>query len=459
LHSLGSGLPPDPPILIKAVNIIDVTTGSVRRATDVLVANDRIAEIATQITAPQRTTRIDGKGKFLIPGLWDMHVHLAGLSADPAWSRDLLPLLVANGVTGVRDMGGNLETLQQWKKGIAGKSILGPDIVAAGPMLDGEFDDPSVLKTRNPQEARQQVAELKARGADFVKVLSGLDRDTYFAAIAAAQENGLTLVGHVPPLIGPDEASNAGQKSIEHILYSGIAMACSSNPEEFRRQWAAAMQSGAVREIAKVEDAAIADYSSSKADVLWKTLVRNKTWVTPTLHSTYSSAHLAELVKDDPVMAYLPRSVAAKWTSEKLQVSLAPDKLEWWGRELHNQLKLVNEMHAAGVRILAGTDSLDPHNLPGASLPHELELLTQVGLTPLEALQAATSGAAEFLGRHDIGNIVVGSKADLLLLDGNPLENIANVRRIQAVILAGRLLTLSDLGTVLSRIKTQAVYK
>src|SRR5205823_13448009 len=104
-----------------------------------------------------------------------------------------------------------------------------------------------------------------------------------------------------------------------------------------------------------VEDAAIAGYSSSTAEALWRTLIRNKTWVTPTLHSTYSSAHLAELVKDDPAMPYVPRSVTAKWTSEKLQVSLAPDKLGWWDRELRNQLKLVREMHAAGVRLLAGT--------------------------------------------------------------------------------------------------------
>jgi imidazolonepropionase-like amidohydrolase len=443
-------------ILIKTVNVIDVNTGSIRRARDVLIRNGRIAEIAAHISARQGATQIEGQGKFLIPGLWDMHVHLAGLSADPAWSRDLLPLLVANGVTGVRDMGGNLEVLRRWRKEITEKSILGPEIVAAGPMLDGEFDDPNVWKTRNPQEARERVAELKARGADFVKVLSGLDRDTYFTAVAAAKENGLPLVGHVPLPVAPEEASNAGQKSIEHILYSGIAVACSRNPEELRRQWAAAMQAGALREIAKVEDAAIADYSSSEANELWKTLVRNKTWVTPTLHSTYSSAHLAELVKQDPAMAYLPKSVAAKWTSEKLRLSLAPDKLEWWGRELHHQLKLVKEMHTAGVRILAGTDSLDPHNVPGASLPHELELLTQAGLTPLDALRVATSGPAEFFGRNDIGNIAVGNQADLVLLDGNPLENTANLHRIQALILAGRLVTRSELDTQLSRVKAQA---
>jgi imidazolonepropionase-like amidohydrolase len=447
----------DPPLLIKAVKIIDVDAGIVRAAEDVLVSNGRIAEIAKRITGPAGATEIEGRGKFLIPGLWDMHVHLAGLSADPAWSRELLlPLLVANGVTGVRDMGGDLEALQQWKKEIAAKRLMGPEIVAAGPMLDGEFDDPNVLKTRNPQEARQNVAQLKARGADFVKVLSGLDRDTYFAAMSAAKENRMILVGHVPPPIGPDEASNAGQKSIEHILYSGIAISCSAHPEALREKWAAAMKSGAIRQIAKVEDSAIADYSLNSAQDLWKTFVRNKTWLTPTLHSTYSSAHLAELVNDDPALQYLPKTLSASWTSEKLQVSLAQDKLEWWGRELRNQLKLVREMHAAGVRLLAGTDSLDPHNVPGASMAHELELLVEAGLTPRDAVRTATLGAAEFFDRKDIGDVKIGSKADLVLLNANPLEDIANVGRIEAVILAGTLLRRAELDKMLAQAKTEA---
>ena len=139
--------------------------GTVRRA-DVLVVNGRITEIAAHISTPTSAKQINARGKFLIPGLWDMHVHLAGLSADPAWSRDLLlPLLVANGLTGVRDMGGNLEVLQQWRKGITEKQIPGPEIVAAGPMLDGEFDDPNVLKTTNPQEARERVAHFALAGA------------------------------------------------------------------------------------------------------------------------------------------------------------------------------------------------------------------------------------------------------------------------------------------------------
>src|SRR5439155_4423106 len=146
-------------------------------------------------------------------------------------------------------------------------------------------------------------------------------------------------------------------------------------------------------------------------------------------------------------------------TSERLQFSLAPDKLEWWGRELPNQLKLVKEMHAAGVQILAGTDSLDPHNVPGASLPHELELLTEAGLTPRDALRTATLGPAEFFERKDIGNLNVGSKADIVLLDANPLEDIGNVRTIQAVILAGTLLTRSELDNMLTGIKTEAAGK
>lgn len=171
----------DPPLLVKAVNIIDLNTGSVRRANDVLVTNGRIAQVQTHMSAPHGATQIEGRGKFLIPGLWDMHVHLAGLSADPAWSRDLLlPLRVANGVTGVRDMGGDLEILRRWKKDITEKNILDPEIVAPGAMLDGEFDDrtswkPETRKKRGSEwpNSRPEARTAKPAKAGWSKARCG----------------------------------------------------------------------------------------------------------------------------------------------------------------------------------------------------------------------------------------------------------------------------------------------
>jgi imidazolonepropionase-like amidohydrolase len=461
-HSVPAQSPKKPPaldhtLLIQHVHLVDVTSGAVRDNTDVLVAGGHIAQMGPHLKRPNDAQLLDGSGKFLIPGLWDMHVHLAGLSADPKWSRDvLLPLLVANGVTGVRDMGGSLPALLEWKKQIAAGALVGPQIFASGPMLDGTFEDPSVLLTRNPQEAAARVQELKAMGADFVKILSGLDRDTYFAVATSSRSVGLTFVGHVPPLVGAAEASDAHQKSIEHILYGGIPIACSSTEEVLRQQMAAAMKTGAILQIAKVEDAAADAYDPAHARALWQTLVKNGTWIVPTLISTYTSARLDELVNDDPAAAYLPHSLTQTWTAAALKISLRPEKIAFWKRELARHLELVRQMHAAGVKILAGTDSLDPHNVPGASLAKELGLLVQAGFTPLEALQAATQNPAEFMGRTDVGRISVGARADLVLLDASPLADVANVARIHAVVVGGRALTRVDIDQAFARLKQTA---
>jgi imidazolonepropionase-like amidohydrolase len=447
------------PTLIRSVNLVDVNRGRVLVEMDVLLADGRIQQIEHDRLQPKGARTVDGTNRFLVPGLWDMHVHTAGLSANPEWSRDtLLPLLVANGVTGIRDMGGSLVALQTWKTQISQGDLVGPQIVMAGPMLDGASDDPSVMAIRTPDEARHTVDQLAAQHVDFIKVLSGLDRDSYFAAVAASKAQHLPIVGHVPDVIGTDEASRAGQKSIEHILYGGIAIACSSREEELRGAMVKAMQSGSIRQIAKVEDAAIDSFSEEKAQKLWATLRQNNTWIVPTLVSAFVSSHLQELSARDPDAEYLPKSVRDEWTPEKLKVSLQPDKLAWWKRELSDQTEMVRRMHQAGVSMLAGTDSLDPHNVPGFALAKELELLVRAGFTPMEALQSATIRPAEFLGRSDAGSIAVGNTADLLLLDANPAADIANITKIQAVFLQGRYFPRSDLDHMLAAIKARAAH-
>jgi imidazolonepropionase-like amidohydrolase len=442
------------PTLIRSVNLVDVNSGRVLPGMDVFLTDGRIKQISHDRLQPKDARVVDGTNRFLIPGLWDMHVHTAGLSANPEWSRDtLLPLLIANGVTGIRDMGGSLMALQTWKAQISRGDLVGPEIVMAGPMLDGSSDDPSVLAIQTPVQARHAVDQLAADHVDFIKVLSGLDRDTYFAAIAESKAQHLPIVGHVPDLVGAGEASRAGQKSIEHILYGGIAIACSSREEELRGAMANAMQSGSIREIARVEDAAIDSFNEEKAQRLWATFRRNATWIVPTLVSAFVSSRLDELSASDPYVEYLPRSVRDEWTPGKLKVYLQPDKLAWWKRELSDQTEMVRRMHEAGVLMLAGTDSLDPHNVPGFALAKELELLVHAGFTPMEALQSATIRPAEFYGRSDAGSIAAGNIADLVLLDANPVVDIANVKKIQGVFAKGRYFSRSDLDHILEAIK------
>lgn len=442
------------PIFLKSVNLVDVEGGRLLSGVDVLVADGRVKKIGHHLRIPRGAKRVFEPNAFLIPGLWDMHVHIAGLSADPEWSRNvLLPLLIANGVTGVRDMGGNLAALQQWRDEVSHFAVVGPRLVFAGPMLDGESDDPSVISVKTSDQARDTVDRLAAQHVDFIKVLSGLDRDSYFAAVAESKAQGLPIVGHVPTVIGTAEASRAGQKSIEHILYGGFAIACSGREEALRQDMISAMRSGAIREVAKVEDAAFASFSEEKAQKLWETLRQNQTWVVPTLVATFVNSHLDELSVDNPELEYLPQAVRNQWIPEKLSGSLQPDKLEWWKREFSEEVALVRRMHEAHIALLAGTDSLDTDNVVGFALARELELLVQAGFTPIQALQAATIRPAEFLGRTDIGSIAEGKVADLVILTANPLANISNIRTIESVIVRGRYLSRSDLDQMLKAIR------
>jgi hypothetical protein len=393
--------------------------------------------------------------------LWDMHTHVAGISADPAWSKNvLLPLLVANGITGIRDMGGDLRALQQWRREIASGAMLGPQIVAAGPMLvpapragKAKSTDPSVLEVGTPEEARTAVDQLQKQGADFIKVIQ-LSREAYFAVAEEAKKDGITFVGHVPMAITASEASAAGQKSIEHIIYSALALDCSSQDVELHRRL---LETAVKRDgsDAAVYDDADKTFSPEKAAALWATFIRNGTWVTPTLYSISILAHSTqrplELSLNDPLLAYVPPALQKEWrpTAPPSQKELAD--AAWWQRQYESDRKLTGEMHRAGVRLLAGSDSLDRYVFPGSSLHYELRELVAAGLTPQQALQTATENPAEFFGRKDEGAIVAGRRADMVLLDADPSHEIANAQKIAAVILAGQLLQRKDLDALLGK--------
>src|SRR5262249_17687223 len=216
---------PSETLVISHVTVIDVDKAALRSDQDVLIESGRIASIApaAQVKPPANARVIDARGKFLSPGLWDMHVHLAGVSADPAWSRDvLLPLLLAHGITGVRDMGGDLQALLAWKRDIETGALLGPHIVACGPWLAAHGrKTPEQYPVGSPDEARAAVRNLKQRGADFIKIISLPSKDAFFAVADECKKQNISFAGHLPFQIGAAEASNAGIHSIEHFLYSG----------------------------------------------------------------------------------------------------------------------------------------------------------------------------------------------------------------------------------------------
>jgi hypothetical protein len=359
-------------------------------------------------------------------------------------------------------MGGDLEALKAWRREISSGALMGPRIVAAGPMLlpprrsaSPATSDPAELRVGTPNEARAAVDRLRERGADFVKIIE-VPRESYFAIAEESKKVGISFVGHVPSEVNAIEASNAGQKSIEHVLYSSLAFDCSSEEAQLRRKVSEAAQKRDEQAVADATDEANRSYSRDKATALWRTFRMNGTWVTPTLFSSYANAHHLEDAPTDPELAFLPEALRKEWAPSQNPTQDNRDTAAWWQRQFENDRKLTGEMHQAGVRLLAGSDSLDRYVFVGTSLHRELQMLVTAGLTPFESLQTATRNVADFLGQYDLGTIAVGKHADLLLLDADPTLDIANTQKISAVILRGNLLSRAELNEMLSKARTAA---
>jgi imidazolonepropionase-like amidohydrolase len=466
LFSFGSNPQKPKSLAIDHVTVIEVTGGPELTDQVVLIAGDSIVGVAKSgsIEIPKVAQRIDARGKFLIPGLWDMHTHIAGISANPVWAKQmLLPLLIGNGITGIRDMGGDLDALESWRREIENGTLVGPRIVAAGPMLlparragaNPAPADPAILRVGTAEESRAAVDNLQKRGADFIKIIE-VSRENYFAIADESKKDSIPFAGHIPSDVKATEASNAGQESVEHIIYSSLAFDCSAEGDELRQKMQGASAKRDSEASADITDQANHTFSAEKAAALWRTFKKNGTWVTPTLFSIWVNAHQLEMSPDDPQLANLPASLQKEWAPAKNPSKDDRDTEAWWQRQFENDRKLTGEMNRAGVRLLAGSDSLDRYDFVGTSLHRELQMLVSAGLTPLEALQTATLNPAEFLTIAKSGRISTGYLADLVLLDDDPTRDIANTGKIAAVVLHGRFLPREELDAMLAKARAAA---
>jgi imidazolonepropionase-like amidohydrolase len=370
-------------IFITHVNLIDGAGESEQADMTIAIRGDRIAAVGKSAMTPAEPDAlvIDGSGKYAIPGLWDMHVHISD-------QRAYLPLLVAKGITAVRDMGGSLDVLQDWRRAIAAGTMQGPHIIASGPFVDGPHPAwPNSIAVDTPDDARTAVRHLKEAGADFVKVYSLLPRPAYFAIADESRRQRIPFAGHVPLSVTAEEASDAGQLTIEHIA---DLMRC-PNPEDLSRR-----------------------------------LAVNGTWVVPTLVVLQRAANMAPSRLDT-----VPAVIRQGW-EHALPPVVDPSAFR-------KALNIVGAMQSHGVRLLAGTDTPAPYVVPGFSLHDELALLVRAGLTPMQALRTATRNPAEATGvLASRGTIEPGKIADLVLLEADPLADIANTTRIATVVLRGQ---------------------
>jgi imidazolonepropionase-like amidohydrolase len=424
-------------LVFQHVSLIDMTGAAPQREMTVIVTADRIAAIGAtgQVKIPKGARVIDATGKFMIPGLWDMHVHLAKTGENT------LPLFLANGVTGVRDMGGDPALVLRWRAEIAAGQRLGPRIKAAGPILESASNVARMLReggvepyarfrvaVGSPAEAEPAVARLAALGVDFLKLRTVTSLETYQAIAAAAHKHKLPLVGH--STAAPEEILKAGQRSVEHSFFPPLNGRTAEQRAELFKQMA---QAGvALTPTLIVGEALLTTYDRAAAlaeDAAGKLDARRK----------YLSGYLIEDWRE--------QVAEKKDTSTQMMTKLLDDRL-----------RDVREMHQAGVRMLAGTDAAVLLIWPGFSLHDELRLLVeQAGLTPLEALVSATRAPAEFFGMQEtLGTIAAGKLADLVLLDADPLVDIRNSQKISGVVASGRYLNQTELARLLARAEKAA---
>jgi imidazolonepropionase-like amidohydrolase len=445
---------PDRPIVISHATIINPGSSSVQADRTVVVSGDRIASVSDGAAyKPLPNARlIDATRQYLIPGLWDMHVHSAFGDWFPGGRDIILPLFIANGVTGVRDMGGDAPVLLDWRRNITAGRIIGPRMVISGPMLDGYLPGgklrfPSSLPVTSAASAVAAVDSLKRQHVDFVKVQSVISHDAYLAAAAEAHKQGLPIVGHVPDKVRIREVVEAGQESIEHLM--GVFEGCSTDEDKFIQG------EGNLKLLLTTQD-------SKKCASLIAMLSRSRTWQVPTLAWQRGGTFLDQRdLEHEPLDKYVPaywRNVTWRRFTEEMMPDLLRDPLPLRQDYFNRNLQMVGALHRAGVPFLAGTDAAPGvYIMPGFSLHDELANFVEAGFTPIESLQTATSNPARFLGMEaSFGSIEPGKTADMVLLSANPLDNIANTRTIKAVIANGRLFDRASLDRVLSDVEAAA---
>ncbi len=414
----------EPDLVITHVTVIDTRGGPPRTDMTVVVRGGRIADVQrTAVGRFEGATILDARGDYLIPGLWDMEVHLS-------WATEsALPLLVANGVTDVRDMGSKLDEIEAWRTRISA-GLVGPYILRVGPMLNGKSFNQYQLVVGSPEQTRGVVRTLKFLGMDGLSLERRVPRDSYFALLDEANREQIPVGGHIPTDVKPEEASDAGQTSIENIDTLFEFMLTDGIPEE------------------KVPEAIARFLASGDADKLFALFAKKHTACTPAISQFRWSLQAADpSAPKDPRMRYVAKSQRDFFA----QHPLAASDLHAMEGMTPEMVKAVGRMSRDGVLLLAGTDLAGPR-IPGFSLHDELAMLVQAGLTPLQALQTATLNPAVVLHRtNDFGAVEPGKVADLVLLDANPLEDIRNTEDIRAVVLRGRLLARSQLDALLQQ--------
>lgn len=438
-------------LLVENVRLVDVDAGAVVGPRTVAIRDGRIAAVWAPDEVPtdganatrepgeiEADRRVNGEDRWLIPGLWDSHVHFRGGEALAEENRALLPLYPLNGVTTVRDTGGDLTShLMAWRDSIAAGDLLGPRILLSGPKLDGPRPAwEGSIPVADTSEVDAAVDSLEALGVDFVKLYDGsMSHEVFMALVREAESRGMLVTGHMPLGVDFLESVRAGLDATEHLYY--VFKGTAANREEVTRRvrdGVLGFWDGMEAAMGRRDPAAEREVFGAMAD--------RGTAVVPTLHIGNVLAEVERVDhSDDPELAYITEELRETYAGRVESARSQPPEARETTRALREAMAdLVLPMHEAGVPILAGSDAgaFNSYTYPGFALHDELEALVDAGLTPAEAIRTATTAPASFMGLGDeLGRIAPGYRADLVLLDADPLADISNTRTVSTVILRG----------------------
>ncbi len=423
-------------LVISNGNTIDIETGNIERQ-DIFIKNGRIQKIVTSggSTNYQFQEKIDAKGKYILPGFWDNHVHFRGGDSLIKANKDFLKLYIANGITTVRDAGGDLTTsVLAWKKEIANGQLIGPTIYTSGPKIDGPNATwAGSLVVENASDVSKALDSLQQLKTDFVKIYeSRISRTAYLETVSQATKRGLITSGHMPFTVELKENIDAGIGAIEHLYY--VLKGCSSKEKEIT-QAIINKEYGFWQSMEKLIDS----YDTKTAQRTFEQLKDNDIYVVPTLHIGHVLSYLdEENHTEDPYLKLIPKELVATYEGRIKRALNSSDKAKKDRKALDTFfVTLAKSLSDANVHLLAGSDSgaFNSYTYPGVSLHKELEALVNAGISPLKALKTSAYNGAHFLKKNnDYGTIAIGKISDLVLLNANPLNDIKNSRKVFKVI-------------------------
>ncbi|MNS15756.1 dihydroorotase [compost metagenome] len=442
-------------LIIKSGKIINVKTGKIETGKSIVINNGVIVDVvdSKKISKYQAKEVVNTNGKYVLPGLWDMHMHFGGGDTLITENKNLLPLFIAYGITTVRDAAADITpSVLQWRTAINNGKLLGPTIFTSGPKLEGYKSIwPGDLEITTSEELSKALDSLQKLKVDFVKITdNAIKPELYLEAIKAARDRGFKISGHVPYSLTMEEVVDAGLSSVEHLSY--VWKAGTKNEKEISVKIAKGELKG--RAISKE---ILKNFDEASALAIYKKMAEKGTAVTPTLNISYTVAYLDKNDhKSDDYLKYIGKGLQRTydWRAKRAAQDNA-EAIEFRHEVFEKTASILPLLQKAGVKILAGTDAgfLNSYDYPGLGLHQELELLVKYGLTPLEALQASVVNSPAFLNKDNYGAIAKGKIADVLLLDENPLENISNTQRIYAVITKGKLFNRKKLDQLLGEVQ------